>query len=124
MPQKQNTHFIQKNDEKLCYCNKNNYLRILFQNERLYFLSPYFFKSYCVSLGVILCTFLITVITVRRHSPIKAFNETHSVLLVFYLSAAADIVDFAEYSKYEILIKGHGGVNLIWSLFPLSVKFI
>jgi len=49
---------------------------------------------------------LVTVITVRRHSPIKAFNETHLVLLVFYLSAAADIVDFAEYIKYEILIKG------------------
>lgn len=52
-------------------------------------------------------------IFVRRHSPIKAQNETHSLLLIAYLSAAADIIDFAEYSNSEI-VSHKVGINLIW----------
>ena len=44
-----------------------------------------------------------TIIFVRRHSPMEVQNETHSILLINYLTAAADIVDFADYSNYEII---------------------
>ncbi len=55
-----------------------------------------------------------SMIFVRRHSPIEILNETHSLLLIDYLTAAADIVDFAEYSNKDKVTKSVG-INLIWS---------
>ena len=63
-----------------------------------------------------------TIIFVRRHSPIQIQNETHSLLLISYLTAAADIVDFADYSNHEI-ISQHVGIEIIWSKL-LSLKII
>ena len=57
-----------------------------------------------------------TIIFVRRHSPMEVQNETHSILLINYLTAAADIVDFADYSNYEI-ITNQVGIKFIWSKF-------
>lgn len=73
-------------------------------------------NSYCISLNVFLCMFLIAIITVRRHSPIQANNETHSFLLICYLSAAADIIDFADYNKHDIIIHVIGN-HLIWGFY-------
>ena len=52
----------------------------------------------------------------RRHTPIVIKNELHSILLIDYLTAAADIVDFAEYSNSE-LIGETVGIDLIWGIF-------
>ena len=57
-----------------------------------------------------------SMIFVRRHSPIEIQNETHSLLLIDYLTAAADIVDFADYSNKEKVTK-IVGINLIWGKF-------
>lgn len=76
-------------------------------------------NSYCTSLSVFLCAFLMTIIFVRRHSPIKVSNETHSLLLISYLTAAADIVDFADYSQNEVVSEGVG-IEIIWILVMLS----
>jgi len=46
-------------------------------------------------------------------------NEMHSILLVDYLTAAADIVDFAEYSNYGVIAESIG-VHLIWGKLIIS----
>ena len=73
-------------------------------------------NSFCTALAIILCSYLMTIIFVRRHSPMEVKNETHSLLLINYLTAAADIVDFADYSNYEIIIR-EVGISFIWSKF-------
>jgi len=60
---------------------------------------------------------------VRRHSPIEIENETHSLLLIDYLTAAADIVDFADYSNNET-ITHKLGINLIWGIYFLFLIFL
>ena len=54
-----------------------------------------------------------SMIFVRRHSPIEIENETHSLLLIDYLTAAADIVDFTDYS-YNVKVAHNNGIHLIW----------
>ena len=51
----------------------------------------------------------------RRHTPIIIKNEIHSILLIDYLTAAADIVDFAEYANNEIITFNYG-INIIWGI--------
>ena len=54
----------------------------------------------------------------RRHTPLLIKNELHSLLLIDYLTAAADIVDFAEYSTNELITESVG-IDLIWGNFNL-----
>lgn len=49
----------------------------------------------------------------RRHTPLLIKNELHSELLIDYLTASADIVDFADYSNNELIVESFG-INLIW----------
>ena len=69
-------------------------------------------NSYCTSLSVFLCAFLMTIIFVRRHS----------LLLISYLTAAADIVDFADYSQNEVVSEGVG-IEIIWILVMLNTLY-
>jgi hypothetical protein len=64
-----------------------------------------------------------SMIFVRRHSPIEIENETHSLLLIDYLTAAADIVDFADYNNNET-ITHKVGINLIWGIYFLFLIFL
>jgi hypothetical protein len=56
---------------------------------------------------------LTAVIFARRWTPILISQKSHLLLLVGYLSAAADIVDFAEYSNKEDTTNTIG-VDTIW----------
>ena len=63
-----------------------------------------------------------SIIFVRRHSPIEIENGTHSLLLIDYLTAAADIVDFTDYSHNES-VSHHNGIHLVWGDFKQQKNF-
>ena len=67
----------------------------------------------CTTISLFLCVYLTAVIFARRWTPILISRKSHLLLLVGYLSAAADIVDFAEYSNKEE-ITNIIGVDTIW----------
>jgi hypothetical protein len=52
----------------------------------------------------------------RRHTPLLIKNELHSELLIDYLTASANIVDFADYSNNELIVESFG-INLIWGKY-------
>jgi hypothetical protein len=80
----------------------------------IYYLKPNL-SSYCTSISVFICFFLMVIIFARRHTPLLIKNELHSLLLIDYLTAAADIVDFAEYSNNELITESVG-IDLIWGI--------
>ena len=81
----------------------------------------------CTAISLFLCIYLTAVIFSRRWTPILISKRSHLLLLVGYLSAAADIVDFAEYSNKEE-ITHIISVDIIWSIptkiFFFSIHFI
>ena len=81
---------------------------------KVYFLKAPDFDL-CTTVSLFLCIYLTAVTFSRRWTPILMIQKSHLILLVGYLSAAADIVDFADYSNKEEITKLLG-VNTIWGL--------
>ena len=66
----------------------------------------------CAAISLFTCVYLTAIIIARRYTPISIGVRCHLTLLVGYLTAAADIVDFAEHSKNEAITNAYG-VDLI-----------
>jgi len=59
-----------------------------------------------------MCLFLVLIIISRSLTPTKIHKQLHQNLLIVCLSAAADLVDFAEYSNNPEIINLFG-TNII-----------
>ena len=72
-------------------------------------------------LSIFLCTFLISVISIRYLTPFSdnLNHKLHSTLLAVFLGAAADIVDFVEYANEETIVKKIG-VHAIFGEYYLN----
>lgn len=62
-----------------------------------------------------MCIYLIAKIVSRRYTPISISDKSHSILLIGYITAAADIVDFADYNNDGKIINSLSVVDFIWS---------
>lgn len=67
-------------------------------------------------LSLSLYIYLIIQIVVRRHTPVPLSDKYHSILLVSYITAAADIVDFSEYHNNSEAVHSLKGVTIIWGI--------
>ena len=69
--------------------------------------------SLCVFESIFSYTFFAAIIISRRFTSISISPRMHFILLVRYVAAAIDIVDFAGYSKDQ-KITGAYGIDVIW----------
>lgn len=72
----------------------------------------------CESVDFFICLYLIGVIFLRWMTPLSEHMsvKAHSGLISLFLAAAADVVDFIEYSSTEKIVD-FTGINLIYGKF-------
>lgn len=59
--------------------------------------------DYCKLVNILFCVYLISVIFIRWLTPYSSLlnKKAHSSLIALFLSAAADVIDFIEYTSEE-----------------------
>lgn len=102
--------------QKCSVVNRKSLFRNSILKNILYLFKCKFIKirmTPCVSVSVFTCIYITTIILARRYTPIEISIKSHMTLLVGYLTAAADIVDFAENSSNETITEKFG-VDFTW----------
>lgn len=73
-------------------------------------------------INIFFCIYLIAVVIIRYLQPYseKLTRKDHANLIAFFLTSAADVIDFVEYSQ-ETEITHKIGVHLIYGILDIKL---
>ena len=69
----------------------------------------------CLTVSILTCVFLSAIILSRRFMPLRMPSKSHTSLMIDYISAAADIIDFVEFVNEETIFNDNQ-VNPVYSI--------